>query len=58
MKKHLYEAIYVTFVEISSRVNGTWKNIYKKAQRFTPPYYLDVDSPMVYQHQEILDTQQ
>ena len=30
MKKHLYEVISVTFVEISSRFNGTWKNINKK----------------------------
>ena len=79
MKKHLYEVIPVTFVERSSRLNGTWKNISKKstyiilvpsqryqdfwqllqnpkvpkivlgfsnhAQRFTPPYYLDVDNP-------------
>ena len=80
MKKHLYEAILVTFVERSLRLNGTWKNISKKfsyiilvssqryqdfrqllqnpkvpkivlgfsnhAQRFTPPYYLDVDNPL------------
>ena len=79
MKKHLYEVIPVTFVVRSSRLNGTWKNIWKKstynilvpneryqdfwqllqnhkfpknilgfsnhAQRFTPPYYLDVDNP-------------
>ena len=79
MKEHLYEVISVTFVEKSSRLNGTWKNINKKstcnilvpsqryqdfwlllqnqktpqnvlgfsnhAQRFTPPYYLDVDNP-------------
>ena len=82
MKKHLYEVIPVTFVERSSRLNGTWKNISKKstyiilvpsqryqdfwqllqnpkvpkivlgfsnhAQRFTPPYYLDVDNPFVF----------
>ena len=31
MKKHLYEVIPVTFVERSSRINGTWENINKKA---------------------------
>ena len=31
MKKHLYEVVYVTFVEISLRLNGRWKNICKKA---------------------------
>ena len=31
MKKHLYEVITVTFVERSSRLNGTWKNISKKS---------------------------
>ena len=31
MKKHLYEVIPVTFVERSSRLNGTWKNICKKS---------------------------
>ena len=80
MKNQLYEAISVPFVERSSRINGTWKNIIKKAhtqfwfpvkdfkisdnfyknpkvpkivlgfinqpQRFTPPYYLDVDNPL------------
>ena len=34
MNKHLYEAIPVTFVERSSRINGT------------PPYYMDVDNPL------------
>ena len=81
MKKHLYKVIPVTFVERSSRLNGTWKNISKKstyiilvpsqtytdfwqllknpkvpeivlgfsnhAQRFTQPYYLDVDNPLI-----------
>ena len=80
MKKHFYEVILVTFVEISSWLNGAWKNISKKstyfilvpsqryqdfwqllqnqkvpkivlgfsnhAQRFTPPYYLNVDNPL------------
>ena len=31
MKKHLYEAIPVTFVERSSRLKGTWKNICNKS---------------------------
>ena len=30
MKNHLYKVISVTFVERSSRLNGTWKNISKK----------------------------
>ena len=31
MKKHLYEVIPVSLVERSSRINGTWTNISKKA---------------------------
>ena len=31
MKEHLYEVISVIFVERSSRLNGTWKNINKKS---------------------------
>ena len=31
MKEHLYKVIPVTFMEISSRLNGTWKNISKES---------------------------